>query len=201
MADEYIRREDALSYARHAHAKGLSIIEYLEEVPAADIVAANAFKQVVWERDIALGQLAEIGKGLGAKMDEVRPVVHAKWIVHFECPVCGEGSSSPLDKCPFCKSELSSDMVSDEALKQVMWERDIALGQLAEVGKGLGAKMDDVRPVVHGRWVECGDNQPISCDKVYCCSHCRENRRFEWQLKPFCQECGAEMQNYETAIS
>lgn len=74
----------------------------------------------------------------------------AKWIVHFECPVCGEGSSSPLDKCPFCKSELSSDMVSDEALKQVMWERDIALGQLAEIGKGLGAKMDDVRSTMRG---------------------------------------------------
>ena len=51
----------------------------------------------------------------------------------------------------------------------------------------------DARPVVHGQWVEDGDNQPVSCDKVYCCSNCKKNRRFEWQLKPFCEECGADM--------
>lgn len=35
-------------------------------------------------------------------------------------------------------------MVSRAAFEQVMWERDIALKQLAEIGKGLGEKMDDV---------------------------------------------------------
>lgn len=51
----------------------------------------------------------------------------------------------------------------------------------------------DVAPVVHARWVEDGDNQPMSCDKCYCCSNCHGNRRFEWQLKPFCEDCGADM--------
>lgn len=51
----------------------------------------------------------------------------------------------------------------------------------------------DVRPVVHARWIEDGDNQPISCDKVYCCSNCRGSRRFETQFTPFCPNCGADM--------
>ena len=137
----------------------------------------------------------------------------AKWIVHFECPVCGEGSSSPLDKCPFCKSELSSDMVSDKALKQVMWERDIARGQLAEIGKGLGAKMDDVRPVVHGRWIDerwrrnpFGSAIPYSCDAT--CSACGNHGDVrikrgdeEWEINSLrCPVCGAFMDD-KTAIS
>lgn len=55
----------------------------------------------------------------------------------------------------------------------------------------------DVRPVVWGRWIKCGDNQPISCDDVYCCSNCKENKRFEWQLKPFCENCGADMREVQ----
>lgn len=40
------------------------------------------------------------------------------------------------------------ETVSIEHLKQVMWERDVAIRQLNEIGKGFGEKMDDVRKVV-----------------------------------------------------
>jgi hypothetical protein len=36
MPSELIYREDAKDYARHAMAKGLNALEYLDEVPAAD---------------------------------------------------------------------------------------------------------------------------------------------------------------------
>ena len=36
MASDLIYREDAKDYARHAMAKGLNVLEYLDEVPAAD---------------------------------------------------------------------------------------------------------------------------------------------------------------------
>lgn len=72
----------------------------------------------------------------------------AKWIKWYECPVCGEHTNRPQAACSFCKSKLERDETSEEALKQVMWERDLALTQLAEIGKGLGAKMDDVQKVV-----------------------------------------------------
>ena len=35
--DDYISRADAIVYARHALAKGLNVVEYLEDVPAADV--------------------------------------------------------------------------------------------------------------------------------------------------------------------
>ncbi len=50
-----------------------------------------------------------------------------------------------------------------------------------------------VDAVVHAQWIKCGDNQPMSCDNVYCCSNCKGNKRLEWHLKPFCEECGAKM--------
>ena len=58
----------------------------------------------------------------------------------------------------------------------------------------------DAYPVVQGKWIENGDNQPTSNDKVYCCSNCNGNRRFEWQLKPFCEDCGADMRVNKTQI-
>ena len=36
MPSDLIYREDAKDYARHAMAKGLNVLEYLDEVPAAD---------------------------------------------------------------------------------------------------------------------------------------------------------------------
>lgn len=35
---DYIKREDAIAYAKHAYAKGLDVLKYLDEVPAADAV-------------------------------------------------------------------------------------------------------------------------------------------------------------------
>lgn len=38
MASDLIYREDAKDFVRHAYNKGLNPIEYLDEVPAADVV-------------------------------------------------------------------------------------------------------------------------------------------------------------------
>lgn len=35
---EYIDREMAIDFAKHASYKGLNVVEYLEEVPAADVI-------------------------------------------------------------------------------------------------------------------------------------------------------------------
>lgn len=39
---------------------------------------------------------------------------------------------------------MKNAFVSYEAFKQVMWERDLAISQLNEIGKSLGEKMDDI---------------------------------------------------------
>lgn len=81
----------------------------------------------------------------------------AKWIAHFECPVCGESSRTPMAKCPFCKNKLESDFVSVKTLDQVRWERDVAIAQLAEIGKSLGERMDDVHHTVPCSGCGCGN--------------------------------------------
>lgn len=43
--DEYIKRETAIEAVRHAWGKGLEPTQYIEEIPAADVV------EVVWCRE------------------------------------------------------------------------------------------------------------------------------------------------------
>lgn len=78
----------------------------------------------------------------------------------------------------------AADVVSRGVLEQVMWERDLAISQLAEIGKGIGEKMDDVEKVRHGCWImhiddlfpeestmecnQCHEEQPLDCDDKYC---------------------------------
>ena len=40
---------------------------------------------------------------------------------------------------------------SKEYVEQILWERDTAIAQLDEIGKGLGEKMDDVKTIVTAR--------------------------------------------------
>jgi len=96
MKDEYIRREDVVDalaktmptpatpdgvgdfdheihIADKAFADAIRIIESIEP---ADVVSVSAYKQVMWERDVAVEQLKQIGKGLGEAMDDVALVAH-----------------------------------------------------------------------------------------------------------------------------
>ena len=68
--------------------------EMIDSIPAADVVSRGAYDQCDWERVVALTQLKEIGKGLGERMDDVRPVVRGKWEVDdVGCGVCSECSN------------------------------------------------------------------------------------------------------------
>ena len=42
----------------------------------ADVVLVSAYKQVMWERDVAVEQLKQIGKGIGEVMDDVALIAH-----------------------------------------------------------------------------------------------------------------------------
>lgn len=53
--------------------------------------------------------------------------------------------------------------------------------------------MVDFEDYNYGHWIECGDNQPISCDKVYCCSRCKKGRVLKSNLTNFCPNCGADL--------
>lgn len=82
------------------------IVRSIEEQPTADVVARSAYDQVRWERDTAIAQLAEIGKGFGETMDDVVEVVRCKDCKHFMpltgYSLCVAHGSDPVDADDFC---------------------------------------------------------------------------------------------------
>ena len=56
------------------------------------------------------------------------------------------------------------DAVPTEVLRQVQWERDIAIQQLAEYGVGFGEKKKDLVEVEHGQWIKVNEHMWRKCD-------------------------------------
>jgi len=143
----WINREQALSHPfangqyDHEHANEHFIFgfedykEWLEQLPTADVVEQSVVDQIRWERDTAIAQLAEIGKGFGETMDDVVERKHGEWkemtVIHKEeakdiieewqscrCSVCGRYDTRPymyyFDKPNFC-SWCGADMRKGES--------------------------------------------------------------------------------------
>lgn len=84
MPSDLIYREDAKDYARHAMAKGLNVLEYLDDVPAAN------FRPVVRGRWIDAMQSCHDSP-------------------HVKCSVCGEYYWRYFKKfnfCPNCGADM-----------------------------------------------------------------------------------------------
>lgn len=69
----------------------------------------------------------------------------------------------------------------DKVLKQVYWERDTALHQLAEIGKGLGEKMDSIGCPHYIRNVHDRGDDSL-CEKYHCEVKAVERRKGKWTL-------------------
>ena len=99
------------------------------------------------------------------------------------------GRNAPWDGYNAVKILPAADVVPRNAYNAIRWERDIMKKQLADIGKTLGQKMDDVQPVVHGEWI---NTRPIVEYKGFCqvkCSICES-------IEPYgnyCRNCGAKM--------
>ena len=92
--------EEGLCGKRHT-----DYVEIIEKQPFIDAVSSGAYDQVVWERDIAIKQLAEIGKSLGEQMDDAAKVVRCRDCLYWGnrwtgCPKL-HGLETPDDF--FCK--------------------------------------------------------------------------------------------------
>lgn len=86
-----------------------AIKTYLENRPVAEAVSLEVYKQVRWERDVAISQLEAIGKSFGEKMDDVAPIKHAKWVYQywFICSNCGNLSTRGKKKyCSNCGARM-----------------------------------------------------------------------------------------------
>ena len=58
MAKEYIERDAAVSAVRHAWAKGLEPTQYIEEIPAADVVEVVRCKDCKYGWKCCSGKIA-----------------------------------------------------------------------------------------------------------------------------------------------
>ena len=92
MPSDLIFREDAKDYARHAIAKGLNVIEYLDEVPAAN------FQPVV----------------RGHWITEEEAVEKGDYSLRDACSVCGHfdwdcTESESFNYCPNCGADMREE--------------------------------------------------------------------------------------------
>ena len=62
----------------------------LEQEPCDDMVSRGVFEQVMWERDVAIDQLKELGYSLGEKPRTGR-WMRTNYSYTFECSECGQG--------------------------------------------------------------------------------------------------------------
>ena len=85
------------------------------------------------------------------------------------------------------------DAVPVGAYEQTRWERDTAISQLAEIGKSLCEKMDDIVPK-KGKWIKPSREDGLSYDeRAFAeCSVCGRKEYLGWD-KAFCPNCGARM--------
>lgn len=122
--NNYIEKEDAITAVGEAIADGKPWFDALLNIPTVDMVSASAYRQVTWERDVAISQLQEIGKGLGENMNDVVKQRKGKWILkqeydiseedgekYWECSLCGCGSDSydttyHTNFCPNCGARM-----------------------------------------------------------------------------------------------
>ena len=85
----------------------------------------------------------------------------------------------------------ASDVVARDCYDRILAENDTMREQLATIGKKPGDKMDDVRPVVRGRW-----NRYVH-DKELWANYCSACNTYlppgmDWEPN-FCPNCGADM--------
>lgn len=129
MMDEYVKRADAVQCALDvatdlendgfieeggaAHTVG----DWLDGLPAADVVARDCYNRVLAENDAMRAQLAQIGKKPGDDMSDVRLVVRGQWqetgdfsdepIYWVKCDKCGVSSPDyDYEFCPNCGADM-----------------------------------------------------------------------------------------------
>lgn len=57
-----------------------SFADRIKALPTVDAVPVGAYKQVRWERDIAIGQLRELGYELGEKVTHRGKLTNREWV-------------------------------------------------------------------------------------------------------------------------
>lgn len=126
---EYIERNALISdlnrFALPHYSALINMI--ITKQPTADVVDAELFEQLKWERDLAIEQLESYGVCLGEKAELVR-VKHGEWIeriekldwceddvdVFYECSQCGTNDGGKPPYCPNCGARMDGGKTDDK---------------------------------------------------------------------------------------
>ena len=100
--------------------------------------------------------------------------------------ICEDGTwleSQGCTEITMCeRKQRDADILSelptiDSVIDQIRWERDTAIEQLAEIGKGLGERMDDVEKVVRCKDCKYASYEPYEdFVNVYICNYSQWTR-------------------------
>ena len=82
--------------------------------------------------------------------------------------------------------ELLKVSVSQNVVDQFRWERDTAIKQLSEIGKGLGEKMDDIAKIVRCKDCEYSYTEGFVHERLKCEKH---PEFFDISDDWFCADC------------
>lgn len=93
MASDLIYREDAKDFVRHAYHKGLSPVEYLDEVPAADVRPVVRGR---WKANPHIGY---------KRLDEDDEPVWG-YVTDFICSNCEKRSDKQTNFCQNCGADM-----------------------------------------------------------------------------------------------
>lgn len=103
---------------------------FIDKEPAADVISKGLYKQIKWERDVALAQLEEYGVSLGEKADVVK-VRHGRWEAwmpdkngetrEFICTGCRfmvemswKQKECDYEWCPYCGCKMDKEVSDDK---------------------------------------------------------------------------------------
>ena len=106
--------------------------------------------------------------------------------LYIYCQENKDDIANAIDSEPTIITSLNLDNITEENIEKfkMIWQRANSKGLLT---------INVDRP--QGEWIEVGDNQPYSKDKLYGCSKCRFGSYLLSDTKNvnFCPNCGADM--------
>ena len=182
-------------------------IKALEQQPS-DTVSRGAFEQVMWERDVAIGQLKELGYGLGQKVEPCDDVVsrEAAITIAGTHTLTVDETVKALEQLPSVtpKPIECDDAISrEDTLKAIIENLGIRSKEyLLEAEKVVYKTVENMPPVTpqqkSGKWIlldECTNSG-------YYCSNCQKKLVKEgWSQTvkkiKYCPNCGARMESEE----
>lgn len=204
---EYTADEEYEAYQR--------AIDALEQQPS-DTVSRGAFEQVMWERDVAINQLKELGYGLGQKVEPCDNAVSRKAVdelsralVHttrdkadFLCNFWeGLQKLPPVTQKPIeCDDAIRRDAVKKWICKTC--PDDSECQRDCDVIKGIDALPPVTPQQKYGKWIKHPEIETSTPEYLmfYECSECGDKQCFcksDLHKKRFCNSCGAKMQESE----